>query len=235
MRFRRRQASTASETIHGGFEYRAAFHEPGKKTILGKLYQEDGENEGLTVLEDLAHHPSTAIFIATKLVRHFVADEPPTRAVERIAAVFRKTEGDLAAVSKALVDLEEAWQEPLPKVKTPYELVISAHRAVGKSPPNTQDLMQPLRELGHFPFSASSPQGWGDRANDWIAPEALMRRIEWLRRFARQVRSTIVPSEVLESTIGPVASTNTQNWIARATSGDAALATLFSSPEFQRR
>ena len=95
--------------------------------------------------------------------------------------------------------------------------------------------MQPLRELGQFPFSAPSPQGWGDTANVWITPEALMRRIEWLRRFARRIPSTIVPLEVLDSAIGPVASQNTQNWIARATSGDAALATLFTSPEFQRR
>jgi len=235
MRFRRRQAGPAREPVHGGFEYRAAFHEPGPKTIMGKIYQEDGENEGLSVLDDLARHPATATFIATKLVRHFVADNPPAGAVDKIADVFKETEGDLAAVSKALITLEEVWREPLPKVKTPYELVISTHRAVGRVRPNRQSVIQPLQELGQVPFSAQSPEGWGDKAKDWIAPEALMRRIEWLRRFAGRVPSTVVPAELLDGTIGPVASETTQSWVSRATSGDAALATIFVSPEFQRR
>ena len=75
----------ADLSVHGGFEYRAAFHEPGPKKIMGKIYQEDGENEGLSVLDDLARHPATATFIATKLVRHFVADNPPAGAVDKIA------------------------------------------------------------------------------------------------------------------------------------------------------
>tara|TARA_Y100001935_G_scaffold255254_1_gene267340 strand:- start:977 stop:2356 length:1380 start_codon:yes stop_codon:yes gene_type:complete len=235
VRFRKRQAGPAREPVHGGFEYRAAFHEPGSKTIMGDTYHEDGENEGFRVLDNLVRHPATANFIGTKLVRHFVADNPPLGAVDKIAGVFKETEGDLAAVSRALVNLPEVWLEPLPKVKSAYELVISTHRAAGRVRPNWKSLIQPLQELGQLPFSAPSPQGWGDEAKDWIAPEALMRRIEWLRRFAGRVPSTMVPSEVMDSTIGPVSSEATQYWVSRATSGDAALATVFVSPEFQRR
>jgi len=235
IRFRRRQQPPDNQPVHGGFEFRQAFHEPGPKTILGKTYQEDGVNEGLAVLDDLAAHPSTAKFLATKLVRHFLADDPPPDAVEQIAKVFTDTDGDLLEVSKAILNLDAVWAAVLPKVKNPYELVISTHRAVGNHRPKRQDLIVPLHELGQLPFSAPSPQGWGDRAKDWIAPAALMTRIEWVRRFARRVPATFVPAEVLEDTIGPVASMETRDWVGRATSGDAALATLFASPEFQRR
>ena len=92
--------------MEGGFEFRPAFHEPGPKTVLGKSYPEAGADEGLAVLDDLARHPATAQHLATKLVRHFVADDPPADAVTRIARVFLASDGDLAAVSRALVDLD---------------------------------------------------------------------------------------------------------------------------------
>jgi len=221
--------------VHGGFEFKSEFHEPGPKKVLGKTYKEDGVNEGLAILADLARHPSTATYIATKLVRHFVADDPPTTAVKKIAAVFRTTDGDLAAVSAALVDLDEVWASPMPKVKNHYELVISALRVTGNVVADPRDIMQPLRELGRVPFTASSPKGWGDQAKDWIAPEALMRRIEWLRRYSATLPSTLFPAKLLEDTIGPVASDDTRTWVSRAPSGDAAIAMVLGSPEFQRR
>lgn len=231
---RMRQAGD-TRPVHGGFEFNPAFHEPGVKTVLGKVYKENGVNTGLAILADLARHPSTANFIATKLVRHFVADDPPAAAVNKIAAVFRKTDGDLAAVSTALVDLDDVWASPMPKVKNHYELVISALRATGNVKADPRDIMQPLRELGHIPFTASSPKGWGDSAKDWIAPEALMRRIEWLRRYSATLPSNLFPAKLLEDTIGPVASDETRTWVSRAPSGDAAIAMVLGSPEFQRR
>jgi uncharacterized protein (DUF1800 family) len=221
--------------VHGGFEFRPEFHEPGPKTILGRTYPEDGANEGLAVLDDLARHPSTARFVATKLVRHFVADAPPAGAVDRIAATFRASGGDLAAVSAALVDLDEVWAEPVTKAKSHYELVVSAHRATGTTRAERRDIIEPLRELGQVPFSAPSPAGWGDTASQWIAPEALMRRIEWLRRVAATLPSTLYPDRLLDDTIGPVAGEATRTWVGRAPSGDAALAMVLASAEFQRR
>lgn len=221
--------------VHGGFEFKPEFHEPGPKTILGKTYRENGVNEGLAVLRDLVRHPSTARFIATKLVRHFVSDTPPSGAVRKIAAVFRQTEGDLAAVSRAVIDLDEAWKEPIPKIKSHYELVISTHRATGNTKVSPKAVLSPLREFGQVPFSAPSPAGWGDTAKDWLSPESLMRRIKWVRRHTATLPATLRPASVLEDTLGPVATDATRTWVGRAPSGDAALALVFSSPEFQRR
>ncbi|MGE3244777.1 MAG: DUF1800 family protein [Beijerinckiaceae bacterium] len=229
--FRQRQ----NLPVNGAFEFNPFFHEPGAKTILGKTYREDGMNEGLAVIHDLARHPSTAKFIATKLVRHFVADDPPADAVEKVAAVFRATGGDLAEVSRAVVGLDPVWREPLAKVKSHYELVISALRAAEAASAQQRDVILPLRELGQLPFNAPSPQGWGDRAQDWIAPEALMRRIEWLRRMAARLPAAINPETLLDDAIGPVARDTTRLWMQRAPSSDAAIALVFASPEFQRR
>lgn len=221
--------------VHGEFEFRPVFHEPGPKTVLGKKYRENGVNEAMSILRDLARHPSTATFIATKLVRHFVSDAPPRSAVENIAKVFLDSGGDLAAVSRALVDLDDAWAEPLAKVKTPYELVVSTFRAVGKTDFKQYMLNVPLRTLGHQPFNAPSPAGWPDSAAHWIAPEALMRRIEWARALSARLPVNIDPRDILTRTIGPVASDATKQMVDAAPSGDAALALIFASAEFQRR
>lgn len=220
---------------NGSFDFKAQYHEPGTKTLLGKSYKNDGPDQGLEILDDLAKHPSTANFIATKLVRHFVADDPPPDAVEKISKVFTETNGDLAMVSKAIIQLDAVWAAALPKVKTHYEYVISVHRAVGKKNISIRDLIQPLQELGQSPYSASSPAGWSDEAKDWIAPESLMRRIEWIRGISAKLPSNLYPMELLDSTVGPVASDELRTWVGRAPSGDAANAMILASPEFQRR
>ena len=220
---------------HGGFEFRPERHEPGAKTILDRQYSEDGADEGFAVLDDLARHPATARHIATKLVRHFVADDPPANVVDTIARVFLETDGDLAQVMQAIVTSEQAWSDPLAKVKTAYEFVIATHRAAGRIRATRRDIFQPLRLLAHFPFSAPSPRGWGDTAQDWIAPEALLRRIEWTRRFSSVLPASLEPRQFLDDVIGPVASEDSVTWVSRASSSDAALAMIFSSPEFQRR
>jgi uncharacterized protein (DUF1800 family) len=221
--------------VSGEFVFRNAMHEPGPKTILGKTYREDGIDEAKVVMHDLARHPSTARFIATKLVRHFVADDPPQPCVDLIADVFQDTDGDLAAISRALVDLEAVWQHPLPKVKTPYELVISTLRALDLDDLTPQTLRVPLATLGQQPFNAPSPQGWPDEARHWLAPEALLRRIEWLRAIAVRVPDTLQPAILLERLIGPVASAETKQMIHLAPSGDAAVALILAAAEFQRR
>ena len=92
-----------------------------------------------------------------------------------------------------------------------------------------------FREMGQIPFGAPSPAGWPDRANDWMSPEALMRRVEWLRALAARLPRSLSPLTVAEQTIGPVMSARTGDMIASAPSGEEALALLFASPEFQRR
>lgn len=221
--------------VHGRFQFFEIAHEPGARRILGQAYPEGGAEQGLAVLDDLARHPSTARHIARKLARHFIADDPPEPAITHIAQVFAETDGDLAAVSRAIIALDAAWADPLAKVKTPYEFVIGVHRAAGRIRARRQEINEPLRVLGQVPFSAPSPQGWSDRAGDWIAPQSLMRRIEWTRRLAATLPSSLAPADFLEAVIGPVASADVRLWVARAPSHDAGLAMIFASPEFQRR
>ena len=218
-----------------GFRFKRWMHEPGPKTVLGQVFEGGGESEGINALKMLAHHPSTAKFIATKLVRHFVSDTPPASAIAKIEKVFSQSQGDLAKVSEALIDLEEAWQEPLSKTKRPYELVISTYRALGIKPPNKKQFLKALGELHHTPFKAASPAGWSDKAEDWLTPETLMRRIEWTRTLAAKLPRSVKPEELFADTIGAVASPQTKLWVSRAPSAEEAIALILASPEFQRR
>ena len=100
----------------GSFVFNANAHQPGPQTLLGKVYQDDGLGQGEAALADIARHPATAKFIAAKFVRHFIADEPPPALVARLEAVFKKTDGDLKAMTLSLVDFDEAWSAPLTKI-----------------------------------------------------------------------------------------------------------------------
>ena len=221
--------------VHGGFEFREAAHEPGRKRLLGRSYRENGEREAADALSDLARHPSTARFIATKLARHFIADDPPAEAISRPATTFLETDGDLAAVSRALITIDAVWATPLPKVKRPHELVISALRATAIDSLPACAFIGTFHELGQVPWHAPSPQGWPDTASDWISPEALMRRIEWVRAMAARVPRSRSVATFVGETIGPVISPATQEAIDAAPSGEEALTLVLASPEFQRR
>ena len=117
----------------GQFIFRKDWHEPGKQKVLGNTYRASGLQKGIDVLSDLAHHPSTAQFIAFKLVHHFITDDPTPEMVKPVAQAFRQTRGDLKAVALALIDLPEAWTLPLTKLRTPYELQIAEMRAMQRT------------------------------------------------------------------------------------------------------
>lgn len=221
--------------ITGRFLFVPFAHERGKKTILGVRYNNEGQDEGEKVLRDLARHRSTARFIATKLARHFVADEPPRSAVAKLEHAFLESEGDLAHVSRTLIALEEAWHDPLAKIKTPYEFVLSTFRALAFEKPIRGGFMPSFVVVNHLPFSAPSPAGWPDVAAHWISPEAIMRRVEWTRAFVAQVPRRVTPSWIVENSIAPVASEETLGAVAAAPSSAEGLALAFMSPEFQRR
>jgi uncharacterized protein (DUF1800 family) len=103
----------------GRFYFRDNLHEPGAKTFLGRRYAQDGQAQGEAVLDDLARHPNTARFIATKLARHFIADDPPPAAVQRLAHAYLKSGGELPQVYAALIESPEAWEAQPRKLKTP--------------------------------------------------------------------------------------------------------------------
>ena len=218
----------------GEFVFRESAHEPGVKTILGKHYGESGYAQAKAVLEELAKHPSTAKFIATKLVRHFVSDEPPAAAIEKIATVFRDSDGHLPTVHRAVIELTQAWQAA-PKFKTPHEFIVSTFRALDFMPRQPQQVLAAFDALGQRPYTPGSPAGWPDTADHWDGPDALMKRIEWSNRMGERTSSRTAPLELAEQVLGDSLSDHTRTAIARAASGAQALTLLLMSPEFQWR
>lgn len=225
---------TARRGDPGAFSFFEVRHEPGAKQLLGKTYREAGVAEGEAALRDLARHPATARFVATKLARHFVADEPPAAAVEALEDAYRESEGDLGALARTLVRLPQPWRDPLAKVKTPDELIVSAFRLLG-APARPQRLLGPLRLLGQMPFAAPSPAGWPDRAAGWIGPESLLHRIELMGLLAKRAAGSVDPAAAADEAFGPVADAGTVTAVRRAESRREALALVLASREFQRR
>jgi uncharacterized protein (DUF1800 family) len=212
-----------------------AWHEPGPKSVLGQRIA-DGVDGLPQVLGLLARHPATAEFIATKLARHFVADEPPRALVERLAAAFRRSDGDLPTVYRALLDAPEAWQPAQAKLKSPEELVLSTARVLrfGVKPFERQPDAG-LALLGQRVQAAPSPAGWPDAAEEWLGPDAVWKRVEWVTRVAERAGGLVDARTLAPASLGPLLSANTARQIERAADGPQALALLLLSPEFQRR
>jgi uncharacterized protein (DUF1800 family) len=219
----------------GKFLFVPQAHEPSAKTILGNQYRKGGQDEGERVLRDIARHRSTARFIATKLARHFVSDDPPKHVVAQLKKAFLDSDGDLAHLSRTLISLDSVWQNPLAKTKTPYEFIISTFRALKLEKSFGGGFMTSFVAVNHLPFSAPSPAGWPDMASHWISPEALMRRVEWMRALSARLPRGLKPSWVVDNTIAPIATDETLKAISAAPSGAEGLALTFLSAEFQRR
>ena len=219
----------------GRFRFRPDGHEPGDKRFLGRRYAEAGVEEAERAISFLAGHGATARFIATKLARHFVADEPPPEVVYALSQVFAESGGDLAQVSTALVDLDAAWAAPLSKVKSPYDLVISTLRAISDQEGKPTALMRALREMGQQVYQAPTPAGWPDRGEAWLAGDALLSRIQWAREVASFMPRHVDPMALADVAIGPVAAPGALDVIAQAPSLETGVALVFASAEFQRR
>ena len=219
----------------GRFEFREIIHEPGAQTILGKRYAQTGVDQGEAVLRDLAAHPSTARFLATKLARHFVADEPPARLVDELTSTYLETDGDLAAVYSALIRADEPWRAMHSKYKTPHDFVISTLRAFDHTPDNSRFVIAALDLMAQTPFRPGSPEGWPDTAAQWGGADGLYKRIEWCNTVARVVGSRARPVELGDAVLGPALGAQTRKAIGRAESGVQALTLLLASPDFQRR
>lgn len=215
-----------------GYVFRRASHEPGEKRILGKRFPE-GEAGGEAVLRFFATHPATHRHLATRLVRHFVADVPPPDAVRAIEGVLRDTGGDLDATSHALIGLDAAWQ-PLTKLRPPQDWVVAALRALDLPQARRPDMVGVCAGLGQPVWTAPAPDGWPDTAGDWTAPEAMMRRIDWASTIAGRAGARNV-TEMAQATLGPLLSATTLREIGRAGSVRDAVTLLLASPEFQRR
>ncbi|MEJ8847631.1 DUF1800 domain-containing protein [Variovorax rhizosphaerae] len=226
-----------SGTQPSGFQFRPAVHEPGSRTVLGCNFADDGEGQGIAILRDIAAAPATARHVATKLARHFIADDPPRAVVDRLAIAFQRSGGDLPTVYRALVESPEAWAEGSGKFKTPWDWTLSSLRALGRRElrANTQGA-QLLNQLGQPVWRPGSPAGYDDIAASWAAPDALVRRVELAQRLASQAGDTIDPRTLAPRLLpGNALSESTATAIARAESASTGLALLLVSPEFLRR
>jgi uncharacterized protein (DUF1800 family) len=166
----------------GGFIFRPEFHDAAEKTVLGHTFAAGrGIEDGEQVLDILARHPSTARYITTKLARRFIADDPPATVVDRCAGVFRATDGDIRQTLGCVVTSEEFFSTAAyrSKVKTPFEVVVSALRATNASPDATARPAQAVAQLGQPIFGRQTPDGWPDRADAWMNTGAILNRINF--------------------------------------------------------
>ena len=219
----------------GKFEFRELIHEPGSQRILNKKYSQNGVEQGEAVLRDLARHSSTARFLADKLARHFVADDPPMQLVERLASVYLSTGGDLLSVYEALVKSPEPWINTLAKYKTPHDFVVSTFRAFDHIPDDGKFTVAALDLMGQTPFRPGSPAGWPDTALEWGGADALMKRIEWSNTVAQVVGDRVDPVELGDTALGPAFSRDSRKAVSRAESKKQGITLLLASPDFQRR
>lgn len=218
------------------FRYIDFAHEPGSQTLLGVTYEARGEDQGRSALTDLARHPATARRVATKLARHFIADEPPPPAVDRIAKAFAVSQGDLKATALALVESPEAWAPAQMKMKPPDDYVVSAARALGGPPLKGRQLVALLDRMGQRPFWPPGPDGWSDLGDSWIGADPIWKRVEFASALADgHAAANLDPAVIAEAALGPQLSTRTRQAIRQAESPSQGLALFLVSPEFQRR
>src|SRR5437588_7213555 len=219
----------------GNFVFNANAHQPGPQTVMGKVYQDNGIAQGEAVLADIARHPSTAKFIATKFARHFVADDPPPALVARLKDVFVTSDGDLKALAMALLDSDEAWQAPLTKMRSPYEFLVASGRLLAQIPGDPARYLGALNVLGQPLWSPAGPNGFPDTNAAWAAPEGMKLRLDISAQIASRLADSIDPRDLLELVAADAASPETRRTVERAETRQQALALLLMSPEFQRR
>ena len=165
----------------GGFVFEERMHEPGEKRVLGHRIKSSGEKEGREVLHILAHHPSTAKFISTKLAMRFVSDDPPPALVERMTQTFLKKDGDIREVLKTMFHSPEFWapESYRAKVKTPLEFVVSAVRTSGAEVSDALPLARQLQNLGMPLYGMQPPTGYSMKADAWVNSSALLGRMNF--------------------------------------------------------
>jgi uncharacterized protein (DUF1800 family) len=163
------------------FQFDPKKHDPGDKIILGQTIPENGVNEGMQVLDMLAHHPNTAKFIARKLAMRFVADDPPPALVDRLAQKFLATDGDIREVLRTLFKSPEFWSVKTyrAKVKTPFEFVVSSLRATGTDLSNPGSLLGILNKMGMPLYQMVPPTGYSMTESTWMNSEALLDRVNY--------------------------------------------------------
>ena len=229
----------------GEFVFDPRIHDDGEKNVLGtRIPRGGGVEDGFKVIEILARHPATARFIATKLARRFVSDDPPPSVIDAATTTFRQSDGDIAAVLRTII-AAPAFVSPAAyrsKVKKPLEFVASALRATGAETQITPQLLRYLGRMGEPLFLAQPPTGYPDSGASWISPDMLLTRMN----FASDLVSNRIPGarvspaltgnvRRLTELIAPDGLSEPTRLALGTTSGAEAVALLIAAPEFQRR
>ncbi|HVF61581.1 MAG TPA: DUF1800 domain-containing protein [Thermoanaerobaculia bacterium] len=247
---------------NGAFLFRADLHDAGAKTVLGQRFQAGrGVEEGRQVLDLLAKHPATARHLARKLAVRFVGDEPPAALVERLAAVYTQTNGDLRRVVRAVAESPDFWAKEArgAKIKSPFELAVSAVRALGAEVADPRGLLQWTAQMGQRLYAYSAPTGFPDRADAWVNTGSLLNRMNFGLQLAsggvRGVRfdlaalaggrepatreeavalyaPLLLPGRALDGVIATLKPTADDPELAARVE---AVGVILGSPEFQRR
>jgi len=167
--------------VTAAFKFDDRVHDPGTKVVLGKKIHAGGMKDGEQVIAMLVKHPSTAKFIAAKLARHFVSDNPPPALVARMAKTFRSSDGDIGKVMKTMIYSPEFWSRDAyrAKIKTPFELVVSAARALDTDVQAPMPLLQWVGRIGEPLYQCQPPTGYPDRADAWVNTGALLNRLNY--------------------------------------------------------
>lgn len=239
----------------GTFFFNARVHDDGEKTVLGhKIPSGGGIKDGLTVLDILAHHPSTAKFIATKLVRHFVSDTPPQSLVDRVAATFTKSDGDIRETLKAIFFSKEfnSTEAYRVKIKRPFELVISAIRTLGADTNGGPGTHRWIERMGEPLYGFQTPNGYSDAAESWVNTGGLLERMNFGLALANnRVQGTTVSlakpngeqakvmDEYLKTLLaGDISATTREALLKQLEPSDPAtkvVGLILGTPEFQRQ
>jgi uncharacterized protein (DUF1800 family) len=235
------------------FVFASFMHDTGEKIVLGhKIPVGGGEQDGLQAIDILARHPSTARFISKKLAERFVADDPPRSLIDRMVQTFTKTDGDLRAVLQTMFASPEflsegAWDA---KVKSPFEMVVSAVRAMGGEATDTFTLAQKIADLGEPLYNKLEPTGYPETGEGWLSTANLLGRVNFATALVSgQVPGVKVDSSRLEGkdtaaiareVLGRPASEQTLEALAKGLEGKGPTARMvaslvLSSPDFQRR
>lgn len=183
----------------GSFLFNPGFHDAEAKVVLGRrLPKGQGIEDGETVLDILAAHPETALFLSKKLAVRFVSDEPPAALVERLASVFDETGGDIASWLRTLVSTPEFWSEGArrQKIKSPFELAVSALRAVDAEVVDARGVARAVSQMGQPLYAYEAPTGYPDRASAWVNSGSLLNRMN----FGLQLATAQLPGVRLDLT-----------------------------------
>lgn len=229
-----------------GVVYDPARAEPGSETILGITYSDASERAVIdTALEDLARHPATARHLSKKLAAHFVADTPATELIEAMTAAYMRSGGDLFAVYSAMLDHPAAWSGVSAKVRPPLDFITAGMRALevtardinALAPRKFRSLTErPVRVMGQPWQSPPGPDGWADRAEDWIIPQTMAGRISWAMIAPTGLKASLPdPRDVLTAAFGPEPDPAVAFAANSAETARDGIGVIFASAAFNRR